>query len=63
MKNLLASKENVNDSPPTDILTKKIKKGEYEHTAVKCKLITILKNKQWLPEIKNTVNNINMIKT
>ena len=66
MKNLLSSKENVNDSPPIDITKKPVKtmrKGKkFEHTVIKCKLTTIIKNKNWLPDIKNTVNYINMIK-
>jgi hypothetical protein len=65
MKNMLSSKEEVCDSPPISIpKSKKIRKGiKYDHTVIKCKLMTILKDKQWLPEIKKMVNYINMIKT
>src|SRR5438552_87890 len=64
MKKLLSSKENVSDSPPPDINNKNAnKRDKFDHSVIKCKLSTILKNKDWLPEIKNIIKTINMIKT
>jgi hypothetical protein len=63
MTKILSSKENVTDTPPINKTKKGSKRNKFNHTVVKCKLITVLKNKNWITEIKNTVKHINMIKS
>ena len=53
---------NIEDNIDTNKKTKRTFKN-VDNRIVKCKLISILKNKEWLPTIKYYVKIINMIKT
>jgi len=58
------NEENLNNTSSRrgNIKTNRVIKN-VDNRIVKCKLITILKNHNWLPKIKNIVKIINMIKT
>ena len=53
----------MNDSIDATKKVKKKSKGHlFNHTVIKCKLVTILKNKDWLSEIQQRVYAVNKIK-